>query len=551
MNFKFLIFNFKLLFVFIIILAAVLRLVGLDKYPAGLNADEAAIGYNAYSLLQTGKDEYGDPWPLSFKSFGDYKPGLYFYFVMPAVSLFGLNEWAVRIPSALFGIGTVILIFFLAKEIFKNKWIGIYSSLLLAISPWHIHFSRGGWETNVATFFITLGIFLFIKGTENTKLIWWSLLAFLTSMYTYQSPRLVVPILLLVLIILYKKNFVSMIRIIRKKTTWLSLAALIILSIPLTLQLIDTSATSRFSGLSIFSDLGPKSRVNELRGEHDSHTGIIAKLLHNKLTAYAPSFLSHYLDHFSGDFLFIDGDPLIRNKVPDAGQFYLIMAFFLLFGLTSLIKDRVPNAKLLLVWILIAPLASSLTYQTPHALRAHDMVIPLVLVTGYGLWVMGNWIKRFGRNTFLFFVTIVMVVTIFEFGHYLESYYIHYPKRYPLSWEYGFSEMVSKLNNLEAKYDNVVITDRYDQPYILVLFYKKYDPNKYQPQAILSPRDKFNFGTVRSFDKYQFHYIKPKEIEESKNTLFIGTPDEIYEGEKVIDRVYFPNGEVAFLFLGT
>ena len=121
--------------IIIIILASALRLIALDKYPAGFNADEAAIGYNAYSLLQTGKDEYGTPWPLSFKSFGDFKPGLYFYFVMPAVAVLGLNEWAVRIPSALLGIGTVILVYFLAKEIFKEKKIALLSSTLLAISP--------------------------------------------------------------------------------------------------------------------------------------------------------------------------------------------------------------------------------------------------------------------------------------------------------------------------------------------------------------------------------------------------------------------------------
>src|SRR3990167_9776130 len=137
--------KFKLLL--IIILASLLRIWNLNNFPVGFNADEAAIGYNAYSLLQTGKDEYGSSFPLSFKSFGDYKPGLYFYFVMPFVAILGLNEWAVRIPSALFGIGTVILIYFLAKEIFKNRWVGIFSSLLLAISPWHIHFSRGGWRS--------------------------------------------------------------------------------------------------------------------------------------------------------------------------------------------------------------------------------------------------------------------------------------------------------------------------------------------------------------------------------------------------------------------
>src|SRR3990167_6572162 len=155
--------KFKSTLLLIIILASLLRIWNLNNFPVGFNADEAAIGYNAYSLLQTGKDEYGSSFPLSFKSFGDYKPGMYFYFVIPFVATLGLNEWAVRLPSALLGIGTVVLIYFLAIEIFKDRSVGILAALFLAISPWHIHFSRGGWETNAATFFFTLGVYLFIK----------------------------------------------------------------------------------------------------------------------------------------------------------------------------------------------------------------------------------------------------------------------------------------------------------------------------------------------------------------------------------------------------
>ena len=540
-------------FIAVILIAGVLRLIGLDQFPAGLNADEASIGYNAYSLLQTGKDEYGTPSPLTFKSFGDYKPGLYFYLVMPFVKILGLNEWAVRIPSALLGIGTVVLIYFLGKEIFKNKWIGVLSALLLAITPMSIHFSRGSWESNAATFFITLGVFLFIKGN---KFLGWSMISFLASMYTYQSPRLIIPILLIFLLVLYRKEFTSMIlrfhsgqvRIIRIRGTVLGVALLIILTIPLILQFTSGAGNTRFSGLSFFSDSGPSSRVNELRGEHETPGSIFSKFIHNKITSYGPSFLGHYLDHFRGDFLFISGDPLIRNKVPGVGQFYIIEAFFLIIGLVYLIKQRQIHRKLLIAWILVAPLASSITFQTPHALRSLSMVVPLTLVMGYGI---NELVKSFKSMVSITIIIIITIILFFESVHYLESYYIHYPKRYPLAWEYGFKEMVLKLGKYEDQYENVIITDRYDQPYILVLFYKKYDPAKYQPQAVLSHRDKFNFGTVRGFDKYKFHSIAKDELEAGKNTLFIGTEQEIPQNANVIDKIFFPNGEVAFVFTGT
>ena len=109
--------------------------------------------------------------------------------------------------------------------------------------------------------------------------------------------------------------------------------------------------------------------------------------------------------------------------------------------------------------------------------------------------------------------------------------------------------MIGKLEKYESDAGKIVITDRYDQPYILVLFYKKYDPVKYQPQAVLSERDKFNFGTVRSFDKYEFHPITKEEIDKSSNTLFIATPEEVGKDVNEIDAVYFPNGEKAFIFV--
>ena len=580
--------KFKLMFTVVILLAAVLRLWNLSNFPAGFNADEAAIGYNVYSLLLTGKDEYGTSWPLAFQSFGDFKPGGYFYMVMPFVATLGLNEWAVRLPSALLGIGTVILIFFLAKEIFNSSQVGIISSLLLAISPWHIHFSRGGWETNAATFFITLSVLLFItaspkprtfstgdvgeerfqdsavlsgkaleslnirkpwtliprkliKGLSRNSLIFWSLISFLASMYIYQSPRLIVPVLLLFLFIAYRRILLK----IKIKKIVLSSLILVILTIPLMLQFTRGEGGARFAGLSFLSDLGPVSRVNELRGEHQDPNSLLAKLEHNKITSYGSSFLGHYLDHYKPDFLFINGDPLIRNKIPETGQFYLIEALFLVVGLISL-KRKSPHTKLLVIWVLVAPIASSITYQTPHALRALNMVIPLTLIISLGLWALVNSI---GKKWRIISVGVISLMLIFELAHYIESYYVHSPKRFPLAFEYGFKEMVGKLAIYESKYKKIVITDRYDQPYILLLFYKKYDPAKYQPQAILSPRDKFNFGTVRNFDKYEFRSINPIEIKQNENTLFIITEQELGQNANIIDKVDFPNGEPAFIFV--
>lgn len=558
----------KILLILIIVLAFALRVFWVDKFPAGFNADEAAIGYNAYSIIKTGKDEYGQILPLSFKSFGDYKPGLYFYFVIPFVATLGLDELAVRLPSVLLGTGMVLLIYLLSLEIFKNQKVGIISALFLAINPWAIHFSRGGWETNAATFFITLGVYFFAVGITNYTAeviqekaskalrkglyLFWSLLSFLVSIYLYQSPRLVVPLLVTgFLAIFWKEIFYSLKN--NKKQIFIYLVILFVLSLPVGFQFLSGGGSERFQGLSFFSDQGPVSRINELRGEHENPSSPSSKLFHNKMIVFTVSFLGHYLDHFSGDFLFTRGDPLIRNKTPQTGQFYNIQALLLVLGLIFLIKYKNKLKYLLVIWVLISPAASSLTYQTPHAVRALSMVIPLTLIMALGLVKSLESLKR--KQFQILALIIFILILNYEFIHYLESYYIHSPKRYPLAWEYGFSEMVQKLNKYENDFDKVVITDRYDQPYILVLFYKKYDPAKYQPQAVLSERDKFNFGTVRNFDKYEFHKITPEEMLNSQKTLFIASPEEAGKNIKmsgfdanIIDAVYFPNGDPAFIF---
>src|SRR3990170_1593087 len=152
--------NKKFILVAILVLAALLRIYKLGTIPPSMTPDEVALGYNAYSILKTGRDEYGKLLPVVFKSFGDFKPGLYVYLTVPFVAVFGLNEWSVRLPSAIAGILAVwflykvVLLFFEIRDsqspITNHQSLAKITALMLAISPWHIHFSRGAWEANVS-----------------------------------------------------------------------------------------------------------------------------------------------------------------------------------------------------------------------------------------------------------------------------------------------------------------------------------------------------------------------------------------------------------------
>lgn len=528
----------------IFLLGFILRIIFLDITPPGFNADEASLGYNAYSILKTGKDEWGQSFPIVFKSFSDYKPGLYVYLTIPFVGILGLNEFAVRLPSIMLGSLSILFVYLLSRELFKKEEVALASAFLLSISPWHIHFSRGAWETNVATFFILLGVYALVKSFQHSRFLWISMGAFTASMYTYQTPRLVVPILALFLLIIYHK------RLLVRKNIIMGILGFILL-LPLVLTLTSNVGLARFQGLSIFSDLGTLNKTNESRGQHQDPSSLWAKLFHNKLEGYGNNFLTHYLDHFSPNFLFTTGDPLKRNKIPDMGQMYIFEVVTLLVGLYFLGRNRFSNTRVIFIWLMVAPLASSLTYQTPHAIRAHNMVIPLNLISSLGLGLLWQNVLKLDKLRKYVLLGVAILVIGISFTFFLDRYYVHQPKQYALEWEYGFSQAVRYITLNQNKYQKIILTDRYDQSYILFLFYSQYEPFRYINNKKQIGDNKYGFTTISSFDKYEFRPIAKEEIYRDKNTLYIGTIDEIGEGINPLKEILFPDGNTAFKIVGT
>src|SRR3989344_1554617 len=109
----------------IILLAFGLRFHKVTEIPPALNWDEVSIGYNAYSVLKTGKDEWGTLLPIHFKAYGEYKLPAQIYASIPGIAVFGLNELGVRITPVIYGTLTVLLLFFLTRALFQNVYIGL------------------------------------------------------------------------------------------------------------------------------------------------------------------------------------------------------------------------------------------------------------------------------------------------------------------------------------------------------------------------------------------------------------------------------------------
>ena len=539
----------KILLIIIIVLAFLLRFWKLDTYPA-FNADEAALGYNAYSLILTGKDEHGNSWPVHFRSFNDFKPGGYVYLILPFVKVFGLNEWSVRVPNAILGVGTVYVLYLLTFILFKDKRLSLISALFLAISPWHIHFSRGGWEVNTAAFFMLFGVYLFIKFIKNKqslplrgnnwKNLLFSFISFGISLYTYHSARLIVPLLGLGLLVIYWKEL-DIFKNLKKYLIYF-LLFLLFLS-PLIYDFTKGSVSSRVAGVGLFADPGPISRIEEQRTEHGNFKSLPARVIHNKFVNFSLAFLENWSEHYHGLFLFLSGDDIQRNKVPETGQMYLLDAVWLAIGLLWTVKNiKDKGVQFVLYWLIIAPMAAALTFQSPHALRAQNMVIPLVIISSLGLNQAINWIYSRKRYLKVFIIGLVIVIS-WSYVRYLHMYWVHMSKEYPYSSQYGVKELVTYLKENNKTYKDIIITDRYDQPYILYLFYTKYDPAKFQKDHTLTARDGYGFSTVRDFSNLHFYSVKFEEMRtEYPNSLIIGTPEEIPDEGNIIKRIYGTNG---------
>lgn len=515
----------KFLLILILILALFLRAYHLDSYPP-INPDEASIGYNAFSLIKTGKDEHGSSWPLHFKSFGDYKPGGYIYLTLPFVELFGLNLLSVRLPNLILSLLTLYFFYRLVVFLTKNHSLSLIALLVLTLNPWHIHFSRGGWESSAALSFIVIGTFLFFKQKYLLFII-----TFILSIYTYHSARIIAPLLGICYLYIDKSYFLNY----KSKLIKLLLIAILI-SLPVIFSFLNNGGTARFSGVGLTADTGPLWRANELLSQHQPLT-LPSRIIHNQRVLYLFSWVEKYFSHFDLNYLFTTGDQVPRSKVPNMGQFYLFELPFLLIGIYYFLHNKYfKNHKIFIIlWLIISPLASSLTFQAPSALRSLPLIIPLTILISTGIY---HLLLRLPK----IFIIIVGLLYFFSLANYLNNYHIIYPKVFPQAWSQGFSQVIPFLSSNQDNYKNVYFTDKYDQPYILYLFYTKYDPSKIQPQIKLTPPDQFGFSTVRQIDNIIFEKINWDNI--LPNSLVIASDEPVPIDPSV--TLDFPNGTKAF-----
>ncbi len=514
----------KLLLLVIILIAALLRLINLGSIPAGFNDDEAAFGYNAYSILKTGQDEWGRkiPFPV-FESFGDWKLVGYLYMNVVSVKLFGLSEFSTRLPSVLFGVLAVFATYLLSKKLF-NREIAFGAAFLLAISPWHIVASRNAFESDVLIFFITISVYFFLRGLEKSKYLLLSYLGFIASFYIYRSSWIFVPLLVLTYTYFFRSKIKKV--ILKHSKYFIAMTFLILPLIPVVLTFKGQSRFIQESFISGTSKIGIINNVNEKRGLCQTKIpGIVCRIIHNKYSYFANTYVNNYLGNLSGATFFDKANPTGFQSFATRSVFYIFELPLLITGFIFLFKNKNEAVKILIPWLLFVPVGASIAGVGNFG-RINIIMPAPQIIEAFGFFSLLGLVKK------IKFKMIVVIFTIFiisiSFFEFVSELFLVEPYITSRAERYGYKELFSYLKSQENSYSRIFISKKIDSShqYIQYVFFQKVDPRYFIANAI-RPRTYDGWVDFESIGKYQFVHSVPDVPKIPPKTLAVVGENEV------------------------
>lgn len=514
----------KLILLVIILIATLLRVINLGSIPVGFNDDEAAFGYNAYSILKTGQDEWGRkiPFPV-FESFGDWKLVGYLYMTVVPVKLFGLSEFSTRLPSVFFGVLAVFATYLLSKKLF-NREIAYGAAFLLAISPWHIVASRNAFESDVLIFLITISVYFFLCGLQKSKYLLFSYLGFIAGFYIYRSSWIFVPLFILTQVYFFRSQIKK--AVLKHSRYFIAITFLILPLVPVVLTFKGQSRFIQESFVSGTSKIGIINNINEKRGLCQTKVpGIVCRLIHNKYSYFANTYINNYLGNLSGATFFNKANPTGFQSFATRSVFYIFELPFLIAGLIFLFKKKDQGAKILLPWLLLAPVGASMVGIGNFGRINIIMPVPQI-IEAFGFFSLFGLIKKIElRKVALIFVICVISISFLEF---ISELFLVEPYTTARAARYGYKELFNYLGSQENSYNQILISKKIDSShqYIQYVFFQKVNPQYFIANA---NRPKTDNGWVdfESIGKYQFVHSIPEVPKIPKKTLGVVGENEV------------------------
>lgn len=445
----------NILFILVIVIASSLRLWQLGNIPYGVANDEASYIYSGYTIWKTGGfDIVGKFLPLSINLDSSLSP-VPVYLISVFTGIFGLSATFGRLPFAILGIGTVVVIFFIANEIFKNYWISFFSALSLAISPWHLLVSRGAWDGGIALFFYSLGILIFLKNFKKGN-INWSLPALLFGFYSYHATKVyfiaLIPVLLF-FYLNYKKKF--------SKELWVFLIGIFFILLSFIFILKYQNITRQ--QVLLWNDSNAKQAiVKKVNFEREKSTApfLLREIFSNKMVYFTGEIIKNYLGAFSPEMLYVRGD---INSITSYGNFISSMALLieLPFIFLSLIilfsKSKINLGIFIIALLLIAPLPATVGYKSTYVIRGIMLLLPFSLLAGFGIFNALFFLKKQKKIISIILISLFIFLYIFNFVSTLYSYYFQFATIGGESWNQSSRKMSEFIKNNYKKYSKIYI----------------------------------------------------------------------------------------------
>lgn len=499
--------NSHWLLISIVVLAVALRGYQLGQTPHGITWDEAAIGYNGYAVILTRRDEWLHRLPISFQSFGDYKAPLAIYVsgVFTTLLMLGLTPMGIRLPFFLSGVLAVVGVYFLVevlleklgqKNSHERRTVALFSAFWLAISPWHIHFTRTAFESGLALTLIIWGVFGWLKALVNKDSRWWwlSCVSLVLSFYAYHSAKLVVPLLIISLILMSWQALWQQ----RKQ-----LLGPIIVGALLLLPLV----------------------ADALWGPGLTRAGALLFSQHLPASEFWRILLENLRLQFGFDFWFRGATNTLRHGDGYTGVLYWSDLALLLLAVGWLIKhwsqlsQMAPESKLLgwgVLWSLMGLAPAFLASEVPHPNRALLTLLGLSLVFAS---LFNFAVKWFAEKQLVLVTGIIVLGYLSCLANYQWYYYTVFAKTSSEAFFDGYFQAATRTVQLEkqppntTKIDKILFTSHYGQPYIFILLARRTNPIWYQGGAL---------------SQYEFsNHITMGDLERSQTLVIASATDEL------------------------
>lgn len=532
------------LLLLILLVSFLLRVYQVGDNPPSLNWDEISHGYNAYSILNTGRDEWGYKFPLIFRAYGDFKLPLYIYLTVPWIFCFGLNSFSVRLTSILAGTGLVLVSYLITHLITKEKKTSLLAAALVSLSPWSLFLSRIAVEANLGAFLFSLGIFFLMKWWQKKegKNLTPALIFFGLSLYAYNSARIIVPAVVLILLIyLFKTKKI--------KQSILPLLIFFIIITPFVFQVVNNSAKARYDLVSLI-DQGTIGTINNLR--NGSKLPLFFKrVIYNRPNFFVLLSIKNYFSNLSLDYLFFKGGSHYQFSLPNHELLFLISAPFLIFGIIWKLLKGDSSEKILILWFFLGFIPSAITKDAPHVLRSILVLPSPMIISSLGFFKVISYIKNKSFINRKFVYIVCALCLLLGFSKWWTDYWNIYRKSYSWAWQNGYKEMVSEVLKRYGGYSQIIITKKYGEPHEFLLFYSKYSPILYQQDKSKKWDYHANWYWIDAFGKYSFYndWEADKIVCKSGACLLVASPGNYPKDWRKIKTITNINGETVFEIL--